>query len=299
VPRDPSNYAVFILTHGRPDNVVTVKTLKRHGYTGRLYLLLDDEDETVDQYRARFGDEACIVFDKAKVAERLDTMDQSPDRRAILYARHAVFDAARDLGLDYFVQLDDDYPSLLHRFRETDPSGQKEDWELRKYRARNVQDMNGVFGALIQLLEGTGALTVAMGQGGEMIGGTASHLSRLGWKRKAMNSYVCRTDRPIGFQGRMNEDVTAYCLLGSRGDLFMTVSQVIITQLPTQQTEGGMSEAYLDSGTYVKSFYTVMACPSFVSIRSIGRQYRRIHHHIDWRYAVPKILAPEVRKDGP
>ena len=29
------NFAVFILTHGRASNVVTLKTLKRQGYSGR------------------------------------------------------------------------------------------------------------------------------------------------------------------------------------------------------------------------------------------------------------------------
>ena len=33
-----NNFAVFILTHGRPDNVKTLQTLKKCGYTGAIYL---------------------------------------------------------------------------------------------------------------------------------------------------------------------------------------------------------------------------------------------------------------------
>jgi len=40
----------------------------------------------------------------------------------------------------------------------------------------------------------------------------------------------------------------------------------------------------------VKSFYTVMAAPSCTTIRTMGRTDRRLHHHIDWDKAVPKIL---------
>ena len=56
----PDTFCVFILTHGRSNNVVTLKTLERCGYTGRLYLVVDDEDKTVEQYRRNFGAERVI-----------------------------------------------------------------------------------------------------------------------------------------------------------------------------------------------------------------------------------------------
>jgi hypothetical protein len=55
-----------------------------------------------------------------------------------------------------------------------------------------------------------------------------------------------------------------------------------------------MTEAYLDSGTYVKSFYTVMVAPSCTSIRIMGPIHKRLHHKINWRTAVPLII-PEPK----
>jgi hypothetical protein len=78
----------------------------------------------------------------------------------------------------------------------------------------------------------------------------------------------------------------------------MTVSQISLQQQLTQQAAGGMTETYQDSGTYVKSFYTVMMCPSFVSIRGIGTAERRIHHFIDWPHAIPKLLDPMLAKES-
>ena len=45
-----NNFAVFILTHGRADNVKTHDSLKRCGYTGKIYILIDNIyiEETVD-----------------------------------------------------------------------------------------------------------------------------------------------------------------------------------------------------------------------------------------------------------
>lgn len=57
-----------------------------------------------------------------------------------------------------------------------------------------------------------------------------------------------------------------------------------------------MTEAYLETGTYVKSFYTVMMNPSAVQISSTGVSAMRIHHHINWEYITPKILDERHRK---
>ena len=36
------NFAIFILSHGRPDEVFTVKTLQKVGYTGKYYFIIDN-----------------------------------------------------------------------------------------------------------------------------------------------------------------------------------------------------------------------------------------------------------------
>lgn len=99
--RDPAKFAAFILTHGRSEKVITYRSLRRHGYTGPIYLIIDDEDPTGDQYRETFGAEWVIAFSKAEIAATFDEGDQSPDRRTIVYARNACFGIAADLGLDY------------------------------------------------------------------------------------------------------------------------------------------------------------------------------------------------------
>ena len=43
------DFCVFILTHGRPDRVITYKTLLNAGYTGRVYIVIDDEDKTENE----------------------------------------------------------------------------------------------------------------------------------------------------------------------------------------------------------------------------------------------------------
>ncbi|MFQ7049208.1 MAG: hypothetical protein ACLRR1_11145 [Alistipes shahii] len=55
-----NGFVAFILTHGRPDRVLTYEKLRKHGYTGKIYIVCDDEDKTLPEYRKRFGD--VLVF---------------------------------------------------------------------------------------------------------------------------------------------------------------------------------------------------------------------------------------------
>uniref|UniRef100_UPI0023F43C49 hypothetical protein n=1 Tax=Flavobacterium filum TaxID=370974 RepID=UPI0023F43C49 len=134
----------------------------------------------------------------------------------------------------------------------------------------------------------------------DFIGGTDSVLSRTFLSgqisRKAMNSFICSTDRPFQFVGRINEDVNIYCGLGFTGHLFMTVAQIRIEQKETQSQSGGMTEIYNSSGTYIKSFYTVLYCPSFVKVKLMGAKNKRLHHSVNWDCAVPKIINQKHKK---
>ena len=70
-----NRFAVFILTHGRANRLYTLKALKKGGYTGRIYLLIDNEDSQADEYIHKYGRENVIIFDKAAVIKKTDIID--------------------------------------------------------------------------------------------------------------------------------------------------------------------------------------------------------------------------------
>lgn len=41
------NFAALILTHGRPDKVITYRKLLECGYTGQIYIVVDNEDSQI------------------------------------------------------------------------------------------------------------------------------------------------------------------------------------------------------------------------------------------------------------
>jgi len=283
------DFCAFILTHGRPDKVHTLRTLRSHGYTGKVFIVIDDEDQTGEEYKRIYGDDV-LVFSKDEVGQYTDQFDNFFDRRTILWARNACWDLAKQMGYRYFIQLDDDYTSWLHR-RRGKGHPYSSSVVAEEYHGWTIKNLDAVFDALVRLVETTPIKTVALSQGGDHMGG---ELGKRRFRRKAMNSFICDIAKPFLFRGRINEDVNTYVDRGRTGDLFFTDMQLQLNQLETQKNAGGMTEVYLDSGTYVKSFYTVMAAPSCTSIGLMGRFDKRLHHKINWRKAVPLII-PEPK----
>lgn len=278
------DFAIFILTHGRADDVVTAHTLKAYGYTGRWYIVIDNEDSQEARYRELYGDKV-LQFDKLAISKTFDTFDNREERRTVVFARNACFELAKQIGVRYFLELDDDYDSFCYRWIEG-----------KKLKAHKVNDFNSLINEMIQFLDCSGALSICFAQGGDFIGGALNKRFRQGLMRKAMNSFFCDVERPFQFIGRINEDVNTYTLLGSRGQLFFTVNAIVLTQRETQAGAGGMTNVYVDSGTFVKSFYTVICMPSAVKVSIMGRTNMRMHHRVYWDKCVPQIISERWRK---
>jgi len=281
-----NSFCVFIISHGRPDKVVTLKTLERCGYTGPLFIVCDNEDKTIGQYKTNFGADKVLVFDKPHYASLVDSCDNFQNRRTTTHARNACFDLAKEHGFEYFLVLDDDYTGLMHNYDS-----------IGRFNRASIRAAGKVFESMISFLESDcRILTICFVQGGDLIGGDSSLKKGIFpfQKRKAMNSFFCKTSRRFWFFSRLNEDVNTYMTLGSRGSIFLSVPDIALNQMQTQANSGGMSEAYLASSTYVKSFYTVMNGPSYATVQwpntDVAKRIRRIHHRIAWNNAVPKIL---------
>lgn len=279
------DFVVFILSYGRPNNVKTYKTLKRFGYTGKIYIICSTDDTLIADYQKKYKDEI-ILFNKENV--KFDSADNFQDKRVIVYARNECFKIAENLGYKYFLQLDDDYTDFCYRFDD-------------KYKYKNgrryVKNLDDIFKAVLEFYKKIPAKSVAFSQNGDWIGGKdSSFAKKLKLKRKCMNSFFCSTDRPFKFLGRVNEDVNTYIRMGAVGNLFFTIPNISIKQTDTQTSKGGMSDIYLQSGTYIKSFYSVIFNPSSVKVNILNTKRSRLHHKVNWNNAVPKILNEEYKK---
>ena len=282
-------FAVFILSHGRAEILKrhTLKSLKKHGYTGDWFILLDNEDEQISLYQKMYGKEKCVIFNKEEAAKHIDDGINTGDRTAIVYARNASFDAAKKLGYRYFMELDDDYDQFIYRYVIGG-----------KLRAINIKNLDGVISSYLACYKGIPAKTLCLAQNGDFIGGKDSGNYQKGILRKAMNTFICDTERRFHFVGKSNEDVSTYVTLGNRGELFFTFARAAIQPHQTQSLKGGMSEFYQKGAGYIKPFSSVIYAPAIISVSTMGGAHKRLHHSINWGACSPKILNERYKKEN-
>lgn len=284
------NFAIFILSHESPDKILTMNAIHKVGnYTGKWYIILDDEDKCIEQYKKNWGEDHILLYNKDEWEKKIDMMDMGGRRGITVFVRNACFELAKQIGVQYFMELDEDYSEICYRCADKDDPK-----ILRNWRCFSLDD---VLEAMLDFfVENKQMKTLCMGQNGDLIGGTENFRFKQRIIRKAMNSFICDVERPFTFFGRMNDDVNAYCLHGSRGELFLTIMDACVSADSTQSHSGGMTEIYKADGTFKKSFYTVMCCPSSVKINIMGQAHFRIHHSINWETTVPKIISSKYKK---
>lgn len=276
-----NDFAVFIISHNKPKNATYNTLINKCHYTGKWYIVIDDKDKCIKEYQDLYGKDKVKIFSKSKIEKRLDMMDNFTFDKVIIYARNACFDIAKELGITYFMELDDDYDSFRYRFPQK-PSCP-------------VTNMNTIMKLYLNYYKNNPQIRMlAFCQGADMCSITTGKVLR-----KCMNSMICSVNRPVEFNGRINEDVNTYTRCNQLGILTLTLPSIQLNQAPTQTT-GGMSETYKLNGTYVKSFYSVIQCPSFVKISTFTKGFRmskfRIHHKIDTKYGYAKILSDKYKK---
>jgi hypothetical protein len=270
------DFVVFILTHGRPDKVKTLSTLIKCGYTGKYCLVIDNQDPCLNEYIENYGEENIKVFDKQGMVASVDNGNNFGNTDVILYARNACFDIARKMGVTYFMELDDDYYYFGYRY----DTG-----------ARIIKNIDAVFDSMLNFYKSVNIKSIAFSQGGDHIGG----FSGIKLLRKCMNSFLCSTKRQFDFVGSLNEDVNTYITLGHKGDVFFTFTNIQLDQKDTQSNSGGMTEQYQLSGTYIKSFQSVVMHPSGTRVSMMNSANTRIHHTIKWKHTAPKILSDKYK----
>lgn len=281
------DFAIFILSHWRPNTVYTYNTLKKIWYTWKIYILCDDEDKQLDKYIEKYWDKI-LVFSKKDVWLYTDSYDSQPWYKSVVYARNATFNLAKELWLKYFMQLDDDYMTFTCKYNNK--------LEFSSSRS-TVKDFDKILEYMVKFVSLDKVMCIALAQEWDFIWWENNWFvfSEIR-KRKIMNSFLCSVDKPFLFRWELNDDVNTYVALWNQWYFFYTIPWISINQKITQSNPWWLTDIYLEKWTYIKSFCTVMTSPSSVKITTMWISDRRIHHKIKRNYTVPRVLHQDYKK---
>lgn len=275
-----NNFAIFILSHGRANDMETVKAILNAGYTGKWFVVIDDLDSQQELYKEKYGDNV-IVFDKKLWAEKTDTVTNTGELRSPVFARNAITEIAKEKGLKYYAEFDDDLKTFSFRYNDNG-----------KLAGKPIKNLDEVIEAMLEFQEASGATSLGFASNGGFIGGTEGHFKQ-GILRSIHQAYILRTDKQIEFKGLLNEDGIATEFCNSTGRLAFELCAVTQTCPARSTNEGGLNDLYKENDEYIRAFYSIIAFPN--NLKIIQKQGTvTLQRKTDT--AMPKIISERWKK---
>ena len=281
------DFAIFILTHERPDKQSTLSNLIMQGYTGDWYLVVDDEDKSIDKYIENFGEEKILKFNKQSFINMTDTGQQVPSRACIVYAKNFVEYYVKEFATQYkyYVLADDDITRFRFRYFEND--------KLKSLVMNHNIDQ--AFEAYIDFMEKGQFAAISPGTVQYFLVGFDILEPEYVMRRRVCYNFVFRNrDYPVDWKFAMNEDSVTAIQQNKLGQRWLQVPFFQVDIVPISTAPGGMKETYDNMGTYERVMYIVMSSPDSCSVMEYKEEFLL---RLNRDNAFAKIISGKYKKE--
>ena len=275
-----NDFAVFILTHERVNEQKTLETLSTSGYTGKVFLIVDDEDKQLQEYKDKYGSKV-IVFSKREVD--CDTLTNQEEWRSVVYARNAVNSIAENMGLRYVFMCDDDITRFTFRVVR--------DGKLKGFKVNNI---GRLLNKMADNMENGNISIFGFSQQGAYFGGANSDKYRNGCQRTCSQAMIVDTKAGIPWRGIFGEDLQASLDAGAMGKVVLSTMLVSIESPERTTNAGGLHDLYHSNNQYVTYFQSVLPYPSTVKVFYKNGEAK---HRIKQACVAPMIVSDRYRKE--
>lgn len=278
------NFAVFIISHERADRVETYDTLKRGGYTGQIFVVIDNEDSMLRTYLDRFGDDV-LIFDKQHYKDIVDTITNDKRLSSAVYARNAVEDFAKLFELDAFGMFDDDVTNLRYRYLDKNSAKSQ----------RLTQNLDIVFNSFIEYLIEGNIATLSFANVMIYAGGVSSEEDkvRLCSHRYTTCIHIRNTKLPVVWMSLTNEDSISGGVTAQKGYIWWTLPPIVYDTSQIGVLPGGMKSIYDKFPPFSRAFLSTVALPS---VNRVGCTKDRFNIHRNLKSAYPMIISSRYKK---
>ena len=275
-----NDYAVFIISHKRPE-VETLKALEKSGYQGEYFIVIDDTDPTIEEYKSRYG-EHLLVFNKEEIWKNTDTIDNFKTMTCCTYPRNYCIKAAREKGYKYLINFDDDIKGFSIRFEKNN-----------KLASKNISDINFVFEKYIEFLKTSNFNCLGFILSTKLIGGLKNSIAKNKFYHTPMNSFILKANSDY-FSGTSFEDVVYSIRENNVGRITCAIMPVVLYPSPVLTSKGGMAETYAVQNEFTQYFRVKIVNPSAITIKvdSSGKVTTQTHE----AFFVPKIMNERWKK---
>lgn len=277
-------YAVFILSHNRADRVETYDTLKNLGYSGEVYIVVDDEDPMLSTYIKRFG-EIVVVFNKSEWIKSTDTVTNIKLKSSPVYARSAIEHMANSALYDAYIVMDDDIKNLRYRFLE---SGMVKS-------VRVTQDIDSIFDLYVEYLLTANIATLSFATVMVYAGGVHNEadLVRIASHRYTCQIHIRNLKFPVDWISLANNDSISANNTAKIGYLWWSLPFIVYDSPKMNTLPGGMKKVYDSVSEFKRAFMSTVVSPS---VCRVGCAKDRLSIQRNLKAAYPMIVSSKWKK---
>lgn len=280
---------IFIPSYHRPDNIKTCKYFERLGYDmSKVTVFIDNETDDIDEYRKACDEFGCNlhVFDMAEARLRYDYVHRpSKSRRSAGQARNMFHDYAEAQGIDFYCVIDDD--TVMYQIRCIGYPNYR--------RPAVLEDILWQFEQTEQFMRRRHIGCFGWCQTGDIYRANLYY-----FRKKVMNTtfylhpYIYRGERGYG-----DDDTSQFVGILNRG-LFTGSygTGCILQQTRSATQQGGLTDLYNETKLLSKGILCPIQYPSAILCERQTMNGNRLHHKINYRYLMPKVLKGDGTVDN-
>lgn len=272
---------IFIPSYHRPKQIRTAKYFKRMGYDMQfVHIFCDDMAGDLEQYEQSCEELGCKLhlFSLEEARHRYDFVHRANEsRRTAGLCRNMFFDWAKANGVEFYVVIDDD--SLYYGL-----------YGYGKYQrvAKDYTEFLLVFKRVKEFMNKRHIGCFGLTQTRDIIGGSTNKLLR--WR--VMNTtFVDTRFMYRGERGVLDTDTSQFVNMYNEGLFTGSLGcGMVLKQHISAVQKGGLTDLYHECKLLAKSLVCPIQFPSAIYAEYQVKNGGRLHHHIESRYLIPKLI---------
>ena len=273
---------IYIISKGRPQ-CQTAVTLTKINYPGQWFIVCGNNDETLPEYKKKWGEDRVLVFDWYQQIKETDTLDNfgfDSMPSGAVPVRNATIDISRSRGERRHWQFDDDYNGFSLTNANLIKKKRLEGEELQWWMCR-----------IAKFADNCGLPNCGFSLG--TIESAPDNAKKLG--TRVFNAHnQSSTGLATRWRSRLNDDLMNAIethRLGQKTEY--SFHFLALTMPPSQQEAGGLSDIYRDEGTVRKSAYPILLAPNAAKLVI---KFGRYHHAVNWKKIRAKVISEKWQK---
>lgn len=281
-------FAVFILSHSRADRVETLDTLKQSGYSGKTFIVVDDEDTQLSDYKARFSNQdnvELLVFNKQSMIDKADTIYPEKKRSSALYARNFIEKYA-PIRYEAFAMLDDDITSFRFRWVEND-----------SVKSQVVATtLTEVFEQYCKYMLTVNIATTSFPFSMFYVSGTSGLEKKITESRHTYQIHLRNSRFPVDWTAVINQDTITQLQTMQIGYIWWSIPFLVFDAEPMNSKAGGLKSVYDSIKDFDMAFLAVISNPSCCKVAYSGGTRSTMQIKENKHTSYPMIVSSRYKK---